>query len=311
MFKLTLGVNILYQYRIVLVIFIYIGMLGNLSASTVINIPKPRSTFDISYDYHTKLLNMALTQAAKGREIPLIKSTMEMSQGRAIKELVKGNIIDLYWLGTNKAIEQELRAIRVPTTKGLIGYRKFIIRQDSIATFDKINSINDLISNNLVACQGAHWPDTDILRAKKLAVTTAPIYENIFKMLAAKRCDYFPRGYHDVENELTIRKELYPNLISYQRILLHYPFAIYFFTNKANESLSLWIEEGLKQLAQKGEIESLMKTHPLTSHIFPLKNESDTRYLDIENPLLPSDTNFNDPHYWILPQDFNIVSTKK
>ena len=78
-------------------------------------------------------------------------------------------------------------------------------------------------------------------------------------MLDAKRCDYFPRAYHDIENELLNIKALYPDLIEYERILLHYPFAVYFYTNKSNEDLAGWIEEGLEILSSKGAIEKLMK----------------------------------------------------
>lgn len=278
-------------------------MLGKvLAATSVIKIPMQRSDYDVSHDYYQKLLVMALTEAADGRAIPSIQIGMAMSQGRAAQELIKGDAIDVYWLGTDNAIEQQLRAIRIPTTRGLIGYRRFIIRKESVDAFDNINSMADL--SKFIACQGTHWPDTKILQAAKLAVTTTPIYENNFKMLVSKRCDYFPRGYHDSDNELLNRKGLYPDLISYHRILLHYPFAVYFFTNKSNEALAQWIERGLEQLADKGLIEQLMKSHPLTAHIYPLKQVDKVLYLDIPNPILPANTVVHDAKYWIQPQDF-------
>lgn len=275
-----------------------------IETNLIIKIPKARSAYDLSQDYHHTLLSMALKKAAHGRIIPEINSTVEMSQGRARAELIKGEMINLYWFGTSIEMEEELRAIPIPTTKGLIGYRKFIIRKDAKSTFDKIKNLDDL--RLLTACQGRHWPDTQILQAANLKVITTPTYENIFKMLDAKRCDYFPRGYHDTDNDLFLRKDLFSELMSYHEIILHYPFAVYFFTNKKNELLAQWIEEGLRLLAADNEIDKLMQQHPLTAHIYPLKDEKNTLYLQIANPLLNKKTDINNDQLWFTPKDFNI-----
>ena len=269
-----------------------------------INIPKARSVYDLSQDYHQTLLLMALKKAAHGRAIPEINSTVQMSQGRAKAELVKGKLINLYWFGTSIEMEEELRAIPIPTTKGLIGYRKFIIRKDTLTTFNSIKNLDDL--RTLTACQGQHWPDTQILQAANLKVITTPTYENIFRMLNAKRCDYFPRGYHDTDNDLFLRKALFSELMPYHEIILHYPFAVYFFTNKKDESLAQWIEEGLRLLAVNNEIDQLMQSHPLTAHIYPLKDEQNTLYLPIANQLLNNNADPNDQLLWFTPKDFNI-----
>lgn len=280
------------------------GYINLAIAVETINIPKARSIYDLSQDYHKALLQLALERAANGREAPIINETTVMSQGRATGELIRGSMLDVYWSTISYEMADQLRAIPVPTTKGLIGYRKFIIRKESINEFNKIKSVTDL--SHYIACQGRHWTDTEILQVAGLQVITTPTYENIFKMLEAKRCDYFPRGYHDIDNEVAIRKDLYNNLVSYHKILLHYPSAVYFFTHKNNETLAKWIEDGLKLLAQEGEIEALMKKHLLTAHIFPLKSEKDTTYIEIINPLLPEDTNITDQNYWFLPKDFHI-----
>jgi hypothetical protein len=269
-----------------------------------IKIPQQRSTFDISHDYHKQLLQMALVKAADGRKIPNLLDTITMSQGRAIVELKKGENLDVYWLGSSKTLEKELLAIKIPTTRGLIGYRKFTIHKDSVASFEQIQNLDGL--KKYSACQGTHWPDTNILRAAELTVTTSINYEDIFNMLDHKRCDYFPRSFHDSLTELALRAQMYPNLINYQDIILHYPFAVYFFTNKANVELARWIEKGLSLLAENGEIEKLMKTHPLTANVYPFKDEKESVYLELSNDFLHLGENANNPDYWILPKDFNL-----
>ncbi|KMT64924.1 transporter substrate-binding domain-containing protein [Catenovulum maritimum] len=290
-------------FKLYFLAFILLTSLKSMAEiSPILNIPKARSDLDLSQDYHKQLLLLALNKAANGRAIPTLNSVAEMSQGRARQELFRGNLIDVYWLGTSIIDERDLRAIKVPTTKGLIGYRKFIIKKQSIAKFDQIKNLAQLKS--LTACQGSHWPDTLILKQAGLPVITTSTYENLFSMLNANRCDYFPRGYHDLEKEVEVRKNLYPDLIAYHRILLHYPFAVYFFTRKENEDLALWIEAGMQQLAKEGAIEALMKRHGLTAHVFPLINDKTNLYLNIENPLLTQDTNYKNPDAWFIPADF-------
>lgn len=275
----------------------------------VLKIPKSRTDFDISHDYHLTLLNMALVQAAKGRVVPKFEILeSRMSQGRASIELMQGKMLDVYWLGSDLETDEKLRAIKIPTTRGLIGYRKFIIKRQSLEAFEQVKSVEDL--KKFVACQGTHWPDTKILTEAKLPVIGSTIYESLFKMLDASRCDYFPRAYHDIENELLNIKGLYPDLIEYNRILLHYPFAIYFYTNKSNEILARWIEEGLEELSEKGAIEKLMVKHPLTAHIFPLKDEAHTLYLPLQNSLLDPKSKITDRQYWFIPKDFGIETNQ-
>ena len=96
-----------------------------------------------------------------------------------------------------------------------------------VKTFTKVESLDQL--KNYIACQGRHWPDTNILKNSNLNVTTSTRYESLFKMLSAKRCDYFPRGFHEGQAEIAQRRELYQDLVLYQRIILQYPFTVYAF----------------------------------------------------------------------------------
>jgi hypothetical protein len=288
------------------IVLMYFFTLNSVWAvENTLRIPMQRSQFDISHDYHKQLLVMALNKAAQGRAIPSIESTFQMTQGRATKELMKGTMLDIFWLGTNKINEKQLNAIKVPTSRGLIGYRKFIIHKNSLEAFNKVKTLTDL--KKFKACLGTHWTDSDILRMAELPVITNTQYESLFKMLAANRCDYFPRAYHDANTELVMRKNLFPNLIVYDQIILHYPFAVYFFTHKSHTALARWVEEGLTMLAKNGDIERFMQRHPLTSAFFPHNDEKDTLFLSIPNHTLPEDTNFKDPIYWILPDDLNTT----
>lgn len=268
-----------------------------------LNIPKAHSEYDIAHDYYSTLLRKALKKAANGRELPQLKETLAMEQGRATNELIKGKLVDVYWLGTDSHKEENLRAVRIPLERGLMGFRKFIITRDMVSTIDKVNTLADL--QNLVACQVSHWPDTHILEAAGLRVWDSAVYENLFKQVSAKRCDYFPRGYHEGIAELDQRRHLYPNLIRYESLMLRYPFAVYFFVPLDNEVLAQWIEQGLERMIDDGELLQHMQQHPLTAKVFPLGRDSNVRRIDIPNPLMAKNTDFSNPRYWFQSDDFN------
>jgi hypothetical protein len=270
----------------------------------VLKVPKSRSVFDISHDYHVQLMMNALDRSGDYPILPRLEETFEMSMGRAEQELKTGDKLDIYWLGASKTNTEGLRAIHYPTTKGLIGYRKFLINKASKAKLDNVKSIEML--SELNACQGTHWPDTRILGQANLPLTTSTDYETLFRLLERGRCDYFPRGYHDFVGELETRQGLYPNLVKYDRIMLHYPYAVYFYTSSKNEALAQSLEKGLERMFRSGEMTTFMQLHPLTSDIFPLADESATLILEIENPDLPDESEPQNPVYWLQPADFNF-----
>ncbi len=273
------------------------------AVSSVVSIPKPQPDSRVAQDYYTQLLRLALVKGADGRVVPELRETSIMEQGRAIHELSRGSMIDVYWMGTSIDREQKLRAIRIPLDRGLIGYRRFIIRADRQGEFDAVKNNDDL--KRLLGCQGLDWPDVDIMRSAGLRVTEVAVLEGMYQQVVAKRCDYFPRGYYEALPELMERVNSYPGLIEQKALILHYPFAVYFFVRPGNEELAQWIERGLEKMIDEGEFLSYMKNHPLTSHVFPLDGAlRNGVILNIPNPLLPSDTSYLNARYWFQPEDF-------
>jgi hypothetical protein len=271
-------------------------------ALTEIRIQRPPAADDVAQSYYVGLLQKALQKGARGRPVPNIVAVYIMEQGRANRELLKGNLIDLFWVGTALEKEQQLRAIRIPLERGLTGFRKFTIVKQRQAEFDRLQGLMQL--KRLTACQGSHWPDTEILQAAQLPVMASPVFDNLFPQLVAGRCDYFPRGVHEGEAEIRQRSAQLPALSRYQDIMLHYPFAVYFFTTKQHEVLAQWLEQGLETMIDDGELLAYMQQHPFTAKVFPLSAENASRWIELQNPLLPVDTNYQNRRYWFVPADF-------
>ncbi len=271
-----------------------------------IRVPQARSADDTAYSYFTGLMEKALRKAAKGRVVPQVLATIPMSTERRVHELRLNRTIDIFWLGGSKARARDLLVVPIPLERGLVGYRQFIIRKDSAADFDAVKTLADL--SHLTACQDAHWVDVGIFRDAKLPLVTSINYESLFKQVVAGRCDYFPRGFHEAQVEMAKRAASYPALMVYKPLILHYPFAAYFFVHKDNKALAQWLQEGLEKMIDDGELLAYMKQHEHTRDAFPLEGFSSKRLLVIPNNYLPDFSNENDVRYWFQANDFGIVA---
>lgn len=271
-----------------------------------LRIPKGRPANDSAHDYFTGLMSRALKKAANGRRIPVLVTTMEMAPQRVVRELKTGRTIDIFWLGGTRERAQDLLPIPIPLERGLIGYRQFIVRKDRAADFDAVNSVADLAGFR--ACVGSQWVDTDVLKSAQLTVVTSVGHENLFKQLAAGRCDYFPRAVHEAKNEMANRAADYPQLMVYERLMLHYPLAVYFFVRKEDQELANWIQGGLEQMIDSGEFLTNMQAHPHTRLAFPLHELANKRLLYLPNPEQPEFADDKSARYWFQPEDFGLAN---
>ncbi len=253
-------------------------------------------------DYYFQLLKKAMETAAGGRVMPVFTEAAPMAQGRATYELLKGNLVDVYWMGTDDIREKNLLYIPIPLDRGLLGFRRFIIHKDMRHRFDKVKNFKDL--QQLLACQGRDWPDAKIMRHAGLRVTEANNVEHLYQQVVARRCDYFPRGYLEAELEMNANAATYPELTYYHELLLYYPFTSYFFVNPKNTALERWIREGLEAMIESGEFIRFMKEHPYTAEVFSTSElHRVTRVIRISNSMMSSSTHYNDARYWLQPED--------
>lgn len=249
-----------------------------------IKVMPPKSEFDTIHNYYFELLKKVLdvTESKYGKA--KIVFSQKMEQGRALVYLKNGKYIDIHWAGTSKKREEELKAIKIPLLKGLLGFRKFIIHKDNLEKFKKINTLEDL--KKYKACQGKHWPDTKILENAEIKVVKNTNYEAMFYQVKSKRCDYFPRAIFEANPEIDSRKDILPQLMVYENLALVYDFPMYFFVSKQNENLYKRVKEGLIILFETNEFDKFMMNHKVTKHIFPIEEKLDVKSFKLDNPYI-------------------------
>lgn len=222
-------------------------------------IPPIEKSAEAQVMYFYKLLELVLTKTAATDgpfSIEFYRDPISLERGLA--ELKSGHSINLVWATSNQRREEDLLPVRISLLRELNNYRLLLIRDGEQEKFDRINSLDDL--RQLRAGLGSQWPEVDILRANNLTVVTSLNYDSLFKMLAAKRFDYFPRGLYEVWNEAELHKDI--GLSIEKKLMIYYEMPFYFFVNKHDTKLANRLERGLHMALADGSFDKLFMSVP-------------------------------------------------
>ncbi len=256
--------------------------------------PRHLAAQDSQISYFLELMRLAL--ARSGQAYELQPTRLEMVQSRALMELAgQRPSIDVFWTMSDARREQRLLPIRVPLERGLIGWRLALVRAGDTARFATVRSLAELA--RFSAGQMPDWPDTEILRANGLPVSTSSHYQGLFEMLARGRFDYFPRSVLEIDAELEAFG--HGSLVIEPGLLLHYPAALYLFVRPGRPRLAADLRQGMAALVADGTLERLarrqfgamMQRHGLLQR----------RVLRLANPLLSPQTPLQQRALWFQP----------
>ena len=195
------------------------------------------------------------------------KIPASMSEARWVS-MINDDEMSVMWAGIQPEYEEQLRPIRIPALKGLLGHRIFIIREGDQEKFDNVNSLDDL--RKIPLGQGKFWGDTKILKHNNLLVIDPAKYSSLMYMLEGGRFDFFPRGVHEPWSEVEAFSDL--NLTVEESILLIYPFGMYFYVKKGNELLAKAIESGFENAYEDGSYDQMLFSNPLVKDALTKRN---------------------------------------
>ncbi|MRW90598.1 hypothetical protein GJ699_11425 [Duganella sp. FT80W] len=245
-------------------------------------------------DYGIALLQLALEKAGGHYRAEL--SPTRMQQNRALLELqTGGGRIDVVGTMTSAERESKLLPVRIPMTRGLIGWRIGLLRADRAELLQGVRNLEDL--RHYAAVQGHDWPDLQILRRSGLAVQPVTVYNTMFGLLSAGRVDWAPRSVNEIWREAA----RHPELIVDPYVVVRYPTADYFFVNRSNPALAEEIRRGLEVALVDGSFEKLF-----SYHYGPLIRQArlDKRVvITLPNPLLTPETPLNRKELWFTLDD--------
>jgi hypothetical protein len=279
-----------------LLVFALVLALGRAQATTI-TFPAPESANDHSYnDYASALLRLALAKTGTSYQVKV--ATQPMKQSRAALEIAAASgKIDIMATMTSREREAQLLPIRIPVTKGLMGWRISLLSARRASQFSHVHTVADL--KPFQAGQGHDWPDIDIMRANGLAVRGIATFEGMFSMLSAHRIDYFPRPVITVWNEA----KAHDKLVVDPGIVIRFPTADYFFVGRHNLRLADDLRRGLELAIADGTFDRLFYTH--YGDAIALAKLPQRRMIDLSNPLLSPETPLARPELWFKLDDLN------
>lgn len=257
--------------------------------------PSTGDATDLRAIYPVAVLHLALGKAGVAAEI--VPAAVPMEQGRAIRALAAGRLIDVLWTVSTPERERQLRPVRVPIDRGLIGWRVLLVERSALPRFRGVEDVGGLA--RLVGAQGHDWPDLAILRANGLEVLASPHYASLFDLLARGRIDYVPRGVGEVRPEASARAAM--GIVIEPNLLLHYPSALYFFVHPDNVALAAQLDRGLRLAHEDGSLGALFE-QAFGEDLAALHLARRQR-ITLANPLLPAGTPLSHPGWWFEPEE--------
>ena len=230
-----------------------------------------------------------------GADYRLIHTNHLMSsQVRKVKLVQKGEI-DIMYAGTTNELESMLKPIRFPVTRGLVGHRVFIINKNYRLDYAQVKGINDLKHHSGILSYG--WADKEIYEAVGL-MQVEKIYADIFSNINSGSRYYFSRGVLEAYSELIDKKEMMPNLIVEDNIILRYKAAVLFFIHPENKELEEMMTRGFNKAYEDGSYIDFLYNHPLIKSSFEQANLAERLVIDIPNPFFPEASSSIPVEYW-------------
>lgn len=247
--------------------------------------------------YAIKMLKLAIAHSdSPDYQVEVIRE--DFTQARVNEEVRSGGLLNLCWASSDAQIESQLRPIRIPLFKGLLGYRIFIINKNDQAKFDKVQTLDDL--KKLTIGQGRTWADGRILEANGFNVIKTNKYPSLFYMVEGGRFDGFPRGVHEPFSELEARPTM--DLAVEKNLMVYYQMPFYLFVSPDNQALANDLEIGFERAIANGEFDKVFYGDKAIQDVMQKANMKERKVFKLENPLLSKETPVDRKELWFDPQ---------
>ncbi len=264
-------------------------------AAERILIPPPESSQDKRYDYSEKLLRLALEKTRAQYGEAEVAYAPKMLRERVLRELERGNLVQVADAPTRPDFEEKLIPVRIPLRKGLLGYRLLLIQQKDKEKFANVRSLDDLRA--LRVGSGTQWSITQIFEQTGFKLVKELEYENLFQSLANGQSDFLPRGVNEVFDEFDARAPHFPNLMVEESLVLYVPLPTYFFVTPKRPDLARRIEQGLEAMLRDGSFEKLFQDYH--GDMIKRAKLQDRRVLELDNPTLSPKTPLDRKNLWV------------
>jgi ABC-type amino acid transport substrate-binding protein len=251
------------------------------------------------YNRYQDLINLLEVILEKSTEkygaYTLKASEGYINESRSITAVSQDSgLLTLTWSAAVKETTNTLLAVHIPTRKGILGYRLFLINKKDQAKFSTVNSLEDL--KKLTVLQGPGWKDIQVFQKNNIAVVEGSNYEGLFQMIDNGRVDFFSRGITEIFPELEERKDKLANLAIEETIALYYPWPYYYWVNKQNTRLKDRLEYGFSIITEDGTMDELFNNN--YGDLIEQADLKNRKLFKIDNPFLWDEIPLENKNLW-------------
>lgn len=208
--------------------------------------------------YFVRLLKLALDKTVASHGAYRLEQPETYLVDSRLRASIFQGVVDLAWFTSSPEAETDFLAIKKPLLGAINEYHLLLIRREDQERFSQVKTIEEL--RNFTGGISEQWADAEVMRTNELPLVAVSRYPVLFKMLAAKRFDYFPRGLYQITSEARRHPEL--DLVIENSLMLHYPSFTYFFVAKGNSKLANRIQAGLELAQSDGSLDELFNSVP-------------------------------------------------
>lgn len=255
-------------------------------------------------DFKYRLLELVLQRS--GRPYALGLSEQIVAQDEAVAALEHGagdsgrnpNALSVGVYGAGIDVNRRLLAVPIPVTGGILGLRAGWTHRSQIERLATIKTAEDLRS--VVLLQGLGWSDVDIFDASGLRTYTART-EDLFRLVDNRRVQLYPRGVAELEREVSLMEDTTSDTGLDPNLLIAYPFAGFFYVNRANQPLAEAIRVGFDRAIADGSYQKLVEELILSPWLRRNLALTGRTVIVLPNPVAADVLADVDPSHWIVP----------
>ena len=187
--------------------------------------------------------------------------------------------------GNPKFRNKQKIVINQPLTKGLLGYRLILVRDESLEIFKNLKNETQLQTLSIGIPET--WADAELFRHNNYNVLEKGTFDDLFTLLKDAAFDYTALGVNEIEEVFKQRAEPLGGISIQPSLMLYYPFPLVFYVNHRNPALAERIDCALKTLIASGEHNQIFdKSYADVVQRLGLKQR---RCFDLYNPMLPQE----------------------
>jgi hypothetical protein len=235
--------------------------------------------------YETELLEACISATAKdfGSSIVQIDNTNYPVAEDESNVFANGTDILVTVAGNLKFEHQQKIIIPQPLTKGLLGYRLILIRNESLDRFSKLESTHALQTLSIGIPRT--WADAEMFRQNRYRVVENGTFDDLFVLLKSKAFDYTALGANEIEDVFKERVVSLGGISIEPSTMIYYPYPLVFYVNPSKPQLAERVASGLKAILDNGQHEQIFHKHH--GDVVQRLNLKQRKIFTLKNPILP------------------------